>query len=305
MKTNYFPLRTFAKWGVALLFLIFFILQCASKNDSVPPSQRSEGVEQTAAEPPPPMEVEEPAHPPAGEQTAAEQPPPVKGEKPTAVPPPPPTGEQATAIPPPPPPDEQQAAEPQPPLPSETDRIGEILKNLSVGSIAFNIPDSIMKLHQKTIVQLLLSPSETTEELQAKIVEEGMVDAARVKISGIMEAQLTGSSGVTVTNITEKRQLVGQGQTTEWKWQVEAIQRGKQTLNLCLNVIVSIDGKDTPASITTFTKEIRVRVSLGKIVAGFFMSHWEWSWAVLIVPAAIWLKKALKKKSKRKKAHSH
>ncbi len=44
-----------------------------------------------------------------------------------------------------------------------------------------------------------------------------------------------------------------------------------------------------PRKIRTFTKTIRVRVTLGRRLAGFVGDNWQWLWGTLLVPLAGWL----------------
>ena len=69
-------------------------------------------------------------------------------------------------------------------------------------------------------IQLLLSLGKPIGELQAELTEIGEREGARVRVSPVMEARLTGG-GFKIEALTPERQPVGRTTDTEWRWEVE------------------------------------------------------------------------------------
>ncbi len=144
-----------------------------------------------------------------------------------------------------------------------------------------------MQLDQVRSLQLALSPTKTIEELKQAIGEPGPVETAQIKISDYMEASLTGP-GFEITPVTPARQLVSQTEDTVWKWDVKAVREGKQRLNLTLNVIIDTGGKERLRALRTFSKDIEIDVAFSYRVKLFVEDNWQWLWAAIVVPLAVW-----------------
>ncbi len=204
-------------------------------------------------------------------------------------------------------PDEEPGFEPPQSLPNTQNEpkvpplyyIDQILKDMARGHIAFNVPDSVMHVGQASTIQLLLDLSKPIEELESMIRTSGVVESHQIKVSEIMEARLTGN-GFQITAITPEEQPVSTIETTEWKWDIKAVEQGNQRLHLTLSAIIQIAGQKQKRSIQTFDREILIKVSFGKRVSNFIGKNWQWLWTALFIPVVSWLwkrKKRVKKKS--------
>ncbi len=178
--------------------------------------------------------------------------------------------------------------------------IDNILDGLAQGRIVFNIPNSIMEVGQSSTIQLLLDLAKPVEELEKMITESGVVESHEIKVSEIMEARLTGA-GFQITAITPEEQPISTQATTEWKWDIKAMEKGPQRLHLTLSAIIRLQGQKLTRSLRTFDKVIEVKVSWGKRISSFIGKNWQWLWAALIIPAVSWLWKRRQNAKKRRR----
>jgi hypothetical protein len=211
-----------------------------------------------------------------------------------SAPSPPTAAEPETQVAPPPP----TAAEPEtqvaPPPPTSVELVDQIFRELDWGNVAFNAPPT-MRYAQPQSVELLLSPSLSVADLQAKLHEKLGAESARVRVSNSMEAQLTGT-GFTIQALRPGLQAVTSQQITRWKWEVTPTEHGRQTLHLTLSARINVAGRDTPLVVRTFHREIQVDITVPQRVSGFIQNNWQWLWAALVVPIAGYLWNRTKKR---------
>ncbi|MBC8029906.1 MAG: hypothetical protein H7Z16_07330 [Pyrinomonadaceae bacterium] len=171
-------------------------------------------------------------------------------------------------------------------------------------SVVFNTPPS-MKMEETKVIELLVSPSMSVEELTAKLSEPGESGTGSTPYADRMEAQLTGT-GFTITPITPAIQPVEPGHITKWMWEIKPKDGGAQRLVLSLNAVLN-DGKDR-AMVETFRRDINIKVSWSQRASGFVggLKDMQWLWAAIIVPIAGaiygWWRK--KQKARRRKKGS-
>lgn len=170
--------------------------------------------------------------------------------------------------------------------------IDQALEEMIQGSIAFNTPDS-MELNESSTIQLLLNPFKSVEELENMINKSAKVKIYQIKISHTMQARLTGN-GFQITAITSEEQPISKKETTEWKWDIKAIEYGTQQLHLTLSAVIHFQGKNLSRAIRTIDKTILVRISFVKWVSNFTSKNWQWLWTALLIPVGSWLWKRRK-----------
>ena len=192
---------------------------------------------------------------------------------------------------------------PEPEILSPSQRPGDafaavdrLLEKLEFGNIAFNAPSEI-RLDDTAAIQLLLGLSTSADELKRMIEAVGEREAARIKVSDVMEARLSGSN-FAITAVTPERQAVTRTGVTEWKWDVKPTRDGRQLLHLTLSVLIQVDGVSTLRAIRTFDKEVEVEVTWDQHVGAFVEGNWQWLWATILVPIAGWFWKKKKRESK-------
>jgi len=170
--------------------------------------------------------------------------------------------------------------------------VDRILEKLEFGNIAFNAPRS-MNFHDTALIHLMLGLATPTDELKRMIEAEGEKEGARIRVSGRMEARLSGPN-FAITAITPEIQAVSQSDVTAWKWEVKPSSAGRQYLHLTVSALLNVDGASTPRVIRTFDKVIEVEVAWHRQVGSFFEKNWQWLWAALLVPIVGWLWKKKK-----------
>lgn len=139
-----------------------------------------------------------------------------------------------------------------------TSSIDRFLDSLETANLAFNSP-ATMNLDRTAVVQLVVGPGRTEEDLARLITEAGEVQSASVRIADDMEAKLT-SGAFRITPITPALQSVSRREPTEWKWEVQPLQPGPQRLHLTLTAVFLVDGRERQRA-TTFERIIEVGVA--------------------------------------------
>ncbi|MGP8329704.1 MAG: hypothetical protein ACT6FF_05255 [Methanosarcinaceae archaeon] len=178
---------------------------------------------------------------------------------------------------------------------SEMD-LADVFSVTTQGNIVFNVPDT-MQLKETRSIQLLLSSTKTVQELEKAIESSGSLRHRKIKISKVMVANLKGT-GFKVETITEPVQIVNLQGTTQWRWQVTALQPGARELFLTISAIVNINGQDRPHTIHSHAEIILIHVSWNQMISGFVSHNWQWLWTTILVPFAGWFLE-LRRKRKR------
>jgi hypothetical protein len=181
-----------------------------------------------------------------------------------------------------------------PPPASSVSLVDKILRELNWGNIAFTVP-STMRYKHPQLVELVLSSSLSIAQLQAQLEQKEGVGSARVRISNRMEAQLTGS-GFQIQALTPELQAITSEQTARWRWEVVPAEPGSHSLHLTLSALIDIAGRDTPLVVRTYDQSIEVKIAVSQRVYGFFSNNWQWLWATVLVPIALYLWRRWKKR---------
>ncbi|MBC8376632.1 MAG: hypothetical protein H8E26_11360 [FCB group bacterium] len=176
-----------------------------------------------------------------------------------------------------------------------SNELDRLLAEMEFASIAFNTPKNI-NIDESPTIQLILSLSETIEELEQSIAIEGERIGASIKVSNRMEAQLKGEK-FTISAITPEIQAVSRIERTEWKWRVHPKREGKHYLDLTISAHVEIDGHNTRRKIRVFERIIEVNVFPTQKINFFIKDNWKWLWAAILVPIFGWFWKKRKSKN--------
>jgi beta-lactamase superfamily II metal-dependent hydrolase len=180
--------------------------------------------------------------------------------------------------------------------------IDYIVGEMEWGNIVFNTPSS-MQFKKTETIELLLSHSVSTKELQKQLENVSIIESARVKISNRMEALLSGT-GFQVEALFPKVQSVSSKGVIKWKWYVTPTKQGLQRLHLTLSAILNVSDRDAPFVIRTFDRTIEVKVSLAHRASSFFSKNWKWLWAAVLIPIATFYWKWRKKKGTKTQTNS-
>ncbi len=176
-----------------------------------------------------------------------------------------------------------------------TNDIDAILHNLQLGNIIYNAPTS-MNIRETTGIQLMLSVSETIDELKQMITASGDVQSANIQVSDVMSATLSASPTVfEITPNTPDTQAISSTETNQWSWNVTALEPGNQILNLTINVILNGE----PHTLRVFSQNINVNVPLPSRLSSFWGSNWQWLWTTILLPIGGWIWHWYNKKNKK------
>ena len=163
----------------------------------------------------------------------------------------------------------------------------KIMDSIQLGDLVFSVPES-MKVGDLRRVQMLVSPSLSIEDLSRQITVAGKKEGALVKLTPRMAAILTGAA-FTIRSITPDTQAIASATPTEWKWEVQPLTPGRQTLSLSLNALLTVEGSTVPHTFKSFERSIQVHITMGQLVSGFVGRNWQWLWTTIAVPVLGWL----------------
>ena len=181
------------------------------------------------------------------------------------------------------------------PVASDPKTLDGILDRLDVGQLVFGAPKK-MEIGEAKVVKFVLSKTKSVSELKREMDEEfqgnAVLEGHKIKIADTMVAHLTGSD-FEITKINGSEEQSVSRRKTEWDWEVKAKKSGKCLLNLSVDALVSVDGKEKENHhIRTFSEEIDVAVapvSWNTSVSNFVGKNWQWLWSVVVVPLAGWI----------------
>jgi len=191
---------------------------------------------------------------------------------------------------------------PEPPFAS-MDLIDRVLRTANYGSIAYNAPE-ILKMGETTKIQLLLSPTQSAEELQQKIVESGQIVSAVIEVTPLMKAVLrpADSEAFIIQDLHDAAvQLILTGEPTEWKWALTAKKPGEQIIILSLYRLVKYDGQDYWRLVNTYESKIHVTVTIGQRLQ---MIDWKWLVGILLTLLSIPALWGIFRKGKKESGHA-
>lgn len=193
--------------------------------------------------------------------------------------------------------------EPEPRLPTyekivEEKQLSDPFQEMTWGNIVFNVPDS-MKLNESKGIHLILSETQSVENFEKQIQEQGRLQKRRIQISNIMVAELKGG-GFQIDPITEPLQIINKWGINEWRWEITALKPGSRKLYLTMTAIITIDGQERPHTIKSLQETIEIHVTWQQRVSAFVGKNWQWLWTSILIPLIGWIWERIRKKSNEK-----
>ncbi len=175
------------------------------------------------------------------------------------------------------------------------DPVDLILMLMETANIAFN-PPKRLNIDDKHELNLILSFKDTIEQLKEIIsYNEDIAEGYSIKATNRMEANLMCyEEEFAILNVTPEVQAVSKEKLTEWKWIISPKKAGKYTLYLSIYALIEVNGRETPRSIKTFKKEIKVTVTGFQRITVFLCNNWKWLWSFILIPLGGWLWKRKK-----------
>jgi hypothetical protein len=160
--------------------------------------------------------------------------------------------------------------------------VDRIIQAMDWGNVAYNVPRSI-RLGATEEIQLLLSLQQSLKDLQHDVTAAGEVEGARVQVSNVMKASLSGSD-FQIEVISPETQAISSTGTTEWKWEIRPKTAGEHQVHLVLSALFEVDGVSAARPIKTYDRTITIEVTPGYQVRDFIRRNWQWLWAAVLVP---------------------
>lgn len=173
---------------------------------------------------------------------------------------------------------------------------------------AFNTPETML-LDQTEVVVFVLDPTKVprvspmgvrlppaeAESLIATVVEVAgpavPVETRPLRYAERMVARLEGQA-FEITPAGDQLQAVSGTEVTEWTWEVTPRRTGRQILQLTVDALLLVAGRETPKRFRVLRKEIVVRVHWPRAIAGFVVDNWQWfaggSAATMLTLIATW-----------------
>lgn len=121
----------------------------------------------------------------------------------------------------------------------------KLIDKTPYGNLIYNDPGSV-PLYGTTNIELIISPSMALEELQPIMKAPGEIIYGRIKVGKRMKAILKGDTKVSIIELTDPEQLIGENHPTAWMWQIEGLKHGTSTLTLIVSVLETIDETKEP-----------------------------------------------------------
>lgn len=169
------------------------------------------------------------------------------------------------------------------------------------GHIAFNNP-SPMTVGESAEVEVVLSTALDSEQLQLELKAPGRQQSAYIEVGRRMRASLTGAKDdFDISRIGAEVVAISDNRIARWKWQVTPKRSGQRSLYLVLSAVIKVDGTDTDYAEEKYSHKIDVSVSWTRLAQDLVAKHWQWLWAFILVPLAVWLWGVFKEWRRKKK----
>ncbi len=185
------------------------------------------------------------------------------------------------------------------------DSVDSVLQEAASGHIVYNTPET-MQLDESVDIQLLLSPSKSTDELKKLIIEAGQVQEGDLIVTPLMKAELRSEDpqAFLIQGYHDSpEQVILKDEPTEWRWAVAAKKSGNQVLTLTLYRQVKFKNETYWRLVEAYQSQIHITVSVAQRLKNF---DWQWLLGVIIpavfVPLAAWLIKRVWDKRKKLQA---
>jgi len=166
-------------------------------------------------------------------------------------------------------------------LPGEEESFEEIMDSMKMATAIFNTP-SIMYVSEISEIVLLLSCDIIERKLQEHIIsffadnsEIGEITVDQIPNSQTIEAVL-GGFGFSIQPRTVTSNEMTFGKPAKWIWDIKAIEKGMQLLTIMINASVLTDDGNIKSTVTSYKKEVWVKVKGEKFIGQFVMDHIEW-----------------------------
>jgi hypothetical protein len=138
--------------------------------------------------------------------------------------------------------------------------IQDVLDQLSVGKILFNVPEE-MKVGETERIEVRIAKI-ATKDFDSNLTGRGKPQVEPTKFGAETKVELVGNS-FDIKGISTGWQVVGGKEPTEWSWDVTPNESGEQTLSIIVTVRVKIpdQGIDSVKNYPVEIKKIKVKIN--------------------------------------------
>lgn len=168
------------------------------------------------------------------------------------------------------------------------------IDNLPTGQVAFHHP-SEMQVDQAEEVQVRVS-RDVTANLAVDLPQSDdtghheITESQQIKISTSMKVQLNGDPYFKVTPLTSsEEQLIETSGSTEWRFTVVPLQKGRWPLHLTVTAVVRAADLEKVKDLKVLDEQVTVTISTFAVVESFIVGNWQWFCGTLLIPLAVWL----------------
>lgn len=168
------------------------------------------------------------------------------------------------------------------------------IDNLPTGQVAFHHP-SEMQVDQAEEVQVIIS-RDVTANLAVDLPQSDdtghheITESQQIKISTSMKVQLNGDPYFKVTPLTSsEEQLIESSGSTEWRFTVVPLQKGRWPLHLTVTAVVRAADLEKVKDLKVLDEQVTVTISTFAVVESFIVGNWQWFCGTLLIPLAVWL----------------
>lgn len=156
--------------------------------------------------------------------------------------------------------------------------IADVIKKLDQGQISYNPPKE-MEVGESDTIEVLVIASKTENISKYPSRGRGKPVIEPIRVSSVMQADLTGSKFDIKPLFSSKEKLVTEISPTSWQWEVTPKEAGKQRLTLTVTVNIEIPGyekKIPPYEYKAFDRDIKVKVNPIYSITEFLKTNWQW-----------------------------
>lgn len=136
--------------------------------------------------------------------------------------------------------------------------IEDSLDNLKKAHLAFNIEEK-MDISESKVPFLVISVTKDVKELAREYNLRFCNNTGCIQVVNFVEAELNGLD-FDIKELSKRQQTVNAHKDMIWQWELRPKKEGQLKLNLTVNSLLSIAGKDKFMNITSVRKDIFVEV---------------------------------------------
>lgn len=168
-------------------------------------------------------------------------------------------------------------------------RQDDVQTNLFTASLAFVLRDKA-NVSEDIKAQLLIDPTQGIEQLEKELTVRGQRISKKIEVSKIVTAKITAPD-FDVTLITPEEQILSFTKPTEWLWTLSPKSSGKFEVNLSVNAVITVNGRETSHHLKTFDKTIVIEITNQQIVKNWIDKNWQWVIGSIIIPLLVFFLK--------------